>query len=299
MTMFEREEKVRSAVISKLKARNLTRFWVDMSSQFLDVGRGVFVELVLNDGSKLHEFEEVVTATKNEFQGLEIDSIVRAIWIVKSVSHIGVAYSGGTPRAADVFEAILESGNRTTKVQVEITWAAFERLKEELEKDGRPVADPELVELAAERVKDFLEVQLSWGGTSYWDPLRYNHLAINEATMVYVLRRSRAYRQLESAINYTLDQSEVNPLLPELLKNLSNSSVSIHNAREALQLIPPESFGGAYVGGEEFETSASGAYEKLPRDEKLLIEAHFRSRVEELEKTLPEIVSTFPKPFRN
>ncbi len=297
--MLEHEEQVKATVLAELNARNLREFWIERSSQFLDVGAGVFVELVVSDGSKLPKFEEVIAATKNEFQGLEIDSVVRAVWFVKSVRHIGIASSSDSPRAADAFEAILQSGTRTTTVQVDITWDAFEHLKTALQSEGRRDTGQELVELGADKVKQFLALQLSLGGTSYWDPVRYRHREINEPTMAYIMRRSAAYRQLESAVNYTLDQSEDNPLLPDFLMSLSNSSLSIHNAREALQLLPPEAFGGAYANGEDFETSASGAYQKLSRDEKFLIEGHFKSRVEELLKTLPEIVSTFPEPFRN
>jgi len=141
-------------------------------------------------------------------------------------------------------------------------------------------------------------IQLSSGGTSYWDPLRYSHVTINEAAMAYIARRSRTYRQLEAAVNYTFDQPEDNPLLSDLLQSLTKATITIHNAREALKLLPAEAFGGAYVSGEDFETNAAGAYEKLSSKEQILIETHFRARVEELEKSVPDIVSTFQRPSR-
>jgi hypothetical protein len=308
MTITMIEEKVRNAIINMLQSRKLTPFWVSRSSQFLDVGGGVFVELVVNEGSKLQEFEEVVAAVKAECKGLEIESIVRAVWVVESVryiglaSNLGLASNHGIPLSADTladtFEAILNSGSRKTGVRIDVTWDAFERLKEELRRESRAISDANLVEITKEKVNDFLVLQLSLGGTSYWDPLRYRDRVLNGPTMAYVALHSAAYRQLESAINYTLDQSEDNVLLPDLLRTLSNAAVSIHNAEDALQFLPAEAFGGAYMGGEVLE-NASGAYQKLSRDEKVLIKTHFQSRVEELEQLQPAIVATFPKAFRN
>lgn len=166
-------------------------------SQVLDFPDAYFVEVVLNDASKLHEAERVLAKVAGQLgkNGVQVDWIVRALWEVREVEFFGPARSEeGTIRTALTFKVLLQSGARRQEAYVDVTFAALDRLRE---KRGITI---DVVGWAPQRgdvspdalagvVRDFLTLQLSDGGTSYWDPIRLPRQELTAAAMSYLLDR--------------------------------------------------------------------------------------------------------------
>ncbi len=274
-------------------------------SQRLDFPEGVFVELVLTDASKLRQVENTLNQIRTELaqEGTQIDSIVRALWRVKSVEYQGPARAPtGEPKLALAFRAVLESGQQACEVVVELHVLALNELRKKMGKASKvgsfswseidDVDRGTLESVAAQ----FLTLQLLAGGTSYWDPIRFGHQELNEPAMMYLLARTAAFRALETLINDTLDPDPRNLLLQEFLTSLSNARIKIRDFEYAISCLPAV-FGGPYGPGQELMTSPSGAYAKLDGKEKELIKAHFLQRVTQLEQSLPALKDKFPMVF--
>ena len=167
-------------IIDNLGAADLLPYVVREKQQLHETPEGFLVEIVLRDGSKLEEAENVVEKVRHEVEsrGEHLISIVRALWSVKKVEEVGPARdsSGGIKCAVD-FNAILQSGKREVVVTVEVTEPALQELRRRVGGDGHFL----------KKVKDFLEFQLSIGGAGYWDPVRYPQRVLNEAAALYLL----------------------------------------------------------------------------------------------------------------
>ena len=63
------------------------------SSQFLIVGEGPFVELVLTDASRQSDAAFVLTRVSDELraEGVVLDGIVRSLWQVERIWYVGLA----------------------------------------------------------------------------------------------------------------------------------------------------------------------------------------------------------------
>jgi hypothetical protein len=79
------------------------------------------------------------------------------------------------------FKVTLESGSTQTDVWVDVTPGGYAQLKQA----GQP--DEESLKKV---VRDFVAIQLSVGGTSYWDPIRYPRQELNEAAVLYTLHHT-------------------------------------------------------------------------------------------------------------
>jgi len=104
----------------------LSRYVVSDRSQLFedpDDPGGFFVEIVLNDGSKLHKANGLIESIRRrlEAQGSHLDSILRAIWSVRKVEYVGPSRgkSRGIKPSVD-FGAILTSGAREADAVVEV-----------------------------------------------------------------------------------------------------------------------------------------------------------------------------------
>ena len=174
------EHELNKSLSEAFKSAGLSRYLVREQCQLHEVPEGFFVEIVLSDGSKLDEAENVIASIRAEAeaQGRRLICILRAIWSVKRVEKVGPSRgkSGGIKTSMD-FRALLESGRRETEVVVEVGGHALRELRERLG------SDDELLEVAA----DFLRLQLSWGGAGYWDPMRYPKQILNGAAASYLL----------------------------------------------------------------------------------------------------------------
>lgn len=160
-------------------------------SQVLDFPEGFFAEVVLNDASKLHDAERSLAELSESLEqtGVQLDSVVRALWTVREVQSVGPARTvAGTPKAALAFKAVLQSGARQHEVYVQVTFDALDRLREELGIKNRGEVDEDTL---SNVVREFLTLQLSNGGTSYWDPIRFPNQALTPAAMSYLLTIER------------------------------------------------------------------------------------------------------------
>lgn len=160
-------------------------------SQVFEFPEDLFAEIVLNDGSRLTEAEAALRQIQSDLEGrgVRLDSIVRASWSVRNIERVfdeGWVVDSSRPGGFLSmpilrFKVTLESGPRQAVVLVDMTPEGFNYLK----KVGR--SDETSVDKV---VKDFVTIQLSVGGTSYWDPIRYPRQEMNEAAVLYTLHHS-------------------------------------------------------------------------------------------------------------
>jgi len=189
MTSTELEALIRT----RLAAGGLWQMVDQHKSQFVEYPDGLFAEIVLNDASKVLEAEKISQELR-EFlakQGLDLDVIVRANWVVDSVEGPKQSISiSERIRAALVFPAVLVSGSQSTQVEVNVTPVAEEEIRSK-------VIEGEVDEKTALRevVKEFLRLQLSFGGGSYWDPIRYPRQDLNDSALLYLLGHGLAGRR--------------------------------------------------------------------------------------------------------
>jgi hypothetical protein len=78
-----------------LGAAGLAAYLNEQQSQFLEFPDGLFAELVLNDGSKLVEVERIAREVREALrkQGVEVEMVVRSLWLVIDVRHAGKTLS--------------------------------------------------------------------------------------------------------------------------------------------------------------------------------------------------------------
>jgi hypothetical protein len=171
----------------KLASAGLLEYVDRDKSQLLEFPEEFFLEIVLRDGSKLDDANKMVEQVRSDLQsrGVRLDSIVRALWNVKEpVEKFPAAVypdSEGKYILAIPFVAILESGSRQQRAWVDMTPGAYDELK----RVGRNDDD-----LLRKIMADFLRLQLSCGGASYWDPIRYPRRRLDEAAVLYLLSHS-------------------------------------------------------------------------------------------------------------
>lgn len=259
-------------------------------SQFLGFSDGFLAEIVLNDGSKLPGAERIVRRVKEEFEerGVQVDLIVRAVWRVKEINFIGPAraLSGGL-KAALEFDVILESGGRQCNVTVEVNLAALNALREKLalpEKVGFPGWDRNGdvdEETLRKAVAEYLGFRLSAGGTSYWDPILFPRIELEDATVSYLIPDSKAFRQLQAAIDRFFRASE----MEDSLRTLNSQGVM---ARDFHRVLPELSnyLGGSFGPGESLATNASTLFQSLGEVERKRLEQHYLQKLSEIPEEL-------------
>lgn len=284
----------------KLKAAGLDSGLDQEKSQFLDMSDGFFAEIVLNDGSKLAAAEQIIRIAKEELKerGVEVDAIVRAVWKVKDISFIGPARSvSGGLRAALEFEAALESGTRTCRVSLEVTLAALNKLREMFalaDKVGFPgwakAGDVE-EETLRKVVGEFLGLQLSSGGTSYWDPIRFPKVELNEAAVSYLLPDSKAFRKLCAAIDDFLGDHAIE----YSLRDVASRRDSIFKFESVLPDLSNH-LGGAFRPGEQLSTNAWTLFQELGELERKRLEQYYLRKVEGIPESLKQ---KYPGIFAN
>ena len=283
----------------KLEGAGLVAALNEDQSQFLDLSDGFFAEIVVNDGSKLALAERIVRNVKEELEerGVGVDSIVRAVWTVKEISFIGAAraLSGGI-KAALEFEAILESGSRQCRVSIELTLAALNKLREKLalsEKVGFPgwAKDGDVDEDSLRKmVAEFLDFQLSTGGASYWDPIRFPKLELDESAVSYLIPDTKAFQQLLAAINRYLGNSAIE----DSLRDLNSRGVKVRDFQRVLPDLA-NYLGGSFGPGERLATNALTLFQALGDVERKRLRQYYSRKVEgipeELKRKYPTIFS--------
>ena len=293
---------IEDLVEHQLRDAGLSKFVSREHSQFLDLGDEMFVEVVLNDGTPLDDVEKIVRRTSQEVkaQGVKLDSVVRALWEVDDVRYLGPSRSSnGGLRAAYEFEVTLKSGTRRQRVIVDVSWNAVEFLRQKLGL-GKFVSGSDNAlqkghlsdELVGERVRSFVEHELSLGGTSYWDPVLNARRDLDDAAMLFLVGQSTTFYELWQAITDAFEP----PLVEGFLESLEVVGVSLRDFRTVL----PEfsnMLGGAYQRGSKFSTSATDLFERMDRPEQELLKKYFFARVERLKTESPELTVRFPKAF--
>lgn len=155
-------------------------------SQFLDIPPQVFVELVTYDAGIANKLADIASDVQLGHPDEEMDIIIRAHWQVSSVQYVGqaIGLSGGI-RAAERFEVLISSGGVSQRVVVDVTKDAIDLLRARI---GATVSDPRgHRQIITELVQKFVEMHLSQGGTSYWDPIRAPQLDLNAAAVQYMI----------------------------------------------------------------------------------------------------------------
>ena len=288
---------VEESIERRLRDAGLSKFVNREQSQFLDMQNEVFVEVVLNDGTALGDVEKIIRETVQELktQGIKLDSVVRALWEILDVSFVGPSRSAdGGIRAASLYDVTLKSGNREHHIAVDVFWGALEFLKQKrglgklTSKNKREFQN----EVVTKAVWSFVQHQLSLGGTSYWSPVLYPRLEMNDAAMLFVFGQSTAFNELWQAVSDAFEP----PVVDSILGSLAVSRKKIQNFDAVLPELS-NMLGGAYRRGETFSTSANELFQKLDRGEQELLKKYFYARVELLKSESPELIRKFPKVF--
>jgi hypothetical protein len=108
--------------------------------QLLECPEDLFAEIVLSDGSKLKDAEEVLRRIQPDLEGrgVRLDSIGRATWRVRDVDrYYDAGWIVDSSRPGGVlslpilrFKVTLESGSTKTDVWVDVTPSGYDQLKQ-------------------------------------------------------------------------------------------------------------------------------------------------------------------------
>lgn len=174
-------EELEKGAKERFSAAGLMPDLVEEKSQFLDLPGELFAEIVIRNGSKLRDFEQIMTDLGSA-AGQKLEVIVRPLWQIESVGDPGIAYSRetGAPRAAEQFPVDLRSGDARQRVWVDVTFLAGKVFEENgIDSNG-----------VKRIITDLIRDELRKGGESYWDAIHFPHLEINGDTASFLASRS-------------------------------------------------------------------------------------------------------------
>jgi hypothetical protein len=201
MTSTEVEKLVREALTNAGLWQAVDQY----TSQFLEFPDGFFAEIVLGDGSKLVDAERAVREVEETLrkQGIDLDTVVRSVWRVKDVSNPSdwieeeildqrapVGASWPFVRVL-VVPVVLTSGSATQEVKVHVLLSVVGEIKRRIE--GKGLDEKESVKKV---VREFVSLELSRGGVSYWDPIGYPQSEVSEGALLYLFGQTPAARVL-------------------------------------------------------------------------------------------------------
>lgn len=173
-------------IMSKLGEKGLGDNLVKDKTALLGFPEEYYAEIVLDDAGKISAANEALTevAAQLKRENEKLDYVIRALWSVQKVSLAPDYQPEAIPDLMKKgifslrFLATLKSGQRVKEVGVEVTPSAYE----ELRRLGQPTDENSLKDL----VHDFLKLQLSFGGESYWDPERYPSQQLNDGAVLHL-----------------------------------------------------------------------------------------------------------------
>jgi hypothetical protein len=173
---------VESKFEERMRQAGLAPFFSASESQFLDLGGDFFVEIVAKDSTKLSEFNRIADEIKAD--NPSVKTVVRAHWEVDNIGDPMQAYNmqTGTPRMAVLYPVTLKSGSGAQQIWVEVTTLASMVLKD------RGFGS----EATRRIIRDFVGERLKIGGSSYWDPIKFQQLEINGDTAEYIASKRSA-----------------------------------------------------------------------------------------------------------
>jgi len=185
MTATELERLIRA----ELAKAGLWQLVDQYKSQFAEFPDGLFAELVLTEGSKLVDVERIGREIRGllKKQNTDLDLIVRATWIVKEIGDPPYGNQVGRWRVP----VILTSGAETQRVEVDVLYDVVVDIKQRIA--GKGLDETSAVK---EVVREFVEMELSLGGESYWDPIRYPQREINGNALSYLFVHSPVAQNL-------------------------------------------------------------------------------------------------------
>jgi hypothetical protein len=302
------EQDLRKLVLTRFQTQGLGDVISLTKSQFLEMSLShdsFFVEVALTQANRLADAERVLRVIKDEFsaQAVALEYIVRAMWEVvpEKIKRNTRPFTTGMPiklATGILFHASLRSGEELTDVEVLVTSDALDIVAARF---GYPVSEPFQwsadKEVNEQTLKDlivrFLEEELSHGGQSYWDPVKYPELELNAPAVSYLLGHSAALMELVEALN-----GAFHPMaLAAFLHSLELSSVRVSEFDRALPQLS-NFLGGAYTRGQAFSVSAPALYSGLKPSEQELLRHHYQIKVDRLLAEHPELRQQFPKTLK-
>ena len=195
MTSFE----LGNLIKDRLGAAGLSQYLDEAKEQYLEFPDGFFAEVVLKDGSKLSEAQRLVKSIEEELrkQGVELSTIVRATWEIARIDNEGAASSVRAARGKGVqiaapdmlwhsFIVTLQSGNRQCTVKVHLTATASAVISRAFDEGGLREFGSDKDSALLGIVREFVRLELSYGGESYWDPTLNSELTLNEDALSYL-----------------------------------------------------------------------------------------------------------------
>jgi hypothetical protein len=151
----------------KLEETGLIEILDVSQSRCMEMGSAeCFVELVLHDGARITQGEELVLEMAQLFKGSDVRvvGVVRAVWSVASICYKGQCRdNSGLQKISECFEVELKAGAGNQVVEVEVLPSAFEEIDRELG-PGTQVVE--------QVIRRLLEDNLAQGGLSYWNPVK-------------------------------------------------------------------------------------------------------------------------------
>ncbi len=187
--------------LEKLVRAELTKtgLWqlVDLhKSQFLEFPDGLFAELVLTDGSKQVDVERIGRDLRESVkkQNVELDLIVRSVWTVKTIGDPPYGSQTGRWR----IPVTITSGVAMQAVEVDVLYEVVLDIKRRIAERGLDKNSAVQAETSAvkEIVKEFVEMELSLGGESYWDPVQHCRREINGSALAYLFMHTPVAQHL-------------------------------------------------------------------------------------------------------
>ncbi len=306
MTVTDLEQSVKGS----LRQAGLLQYLDEERTQFLEFPDGWFAEIVVKDGSKLPEVERVVQRYKEHLrrnEACELDEIVRPVWNVKAIERVSgpsVSFPGLEPGVR--FSVVLQSGSLTCTVTVDVTEGALSLIREKL-RDTKAPEDAAVREI----VNAFMNLWLSQGGTSYWDPRKDSRLELNGAAFMYMMGHRDAFKRLQRAIDSVFGGRTEDQILgmgrgPQsgrrkekiraFAQNLESAGTKVRDFDNALLYLPGP--GGPFRRSEKLPTSNRELYVTLFDEEKADLRNYYLKQADAAEEDYPEFKDEFPKVFR-
>jgi hypothetical protein len=173
-------------IMTKLSETGLEDYLVKGKYQLLEFPEEYFAEIVLSDAGKINKANQALADVAGQLncENQELDYIVRAVWEVKEVKLAPDSTPAAIPELMKEgvfslrFVGTLKSGGESKEVGVELTPSAYE----ELRRLGQPTDEDSLKDL----IRNFLKLQLAFGGESYWDPIRYPRQQLDDGAVLHL-----------------------------------------------------------------------------------------------------------------